>query len=127
MARVCGADCVAVFHALHSRGRMGKAILQAFDLLELNSEAFRPLSLGDHKNRFWHGCWLVSRLASRLTSTRTRPASSYSGKPARWFWWGSGVLDQKQEPGQLTRAKAASHPVPRIRNGARISWLRLHN
>jgi bifunctional non-homologous end joining protein LigD len=35
-AVVCGADGVAVFDDLHRRGRVTHAILQAFDLLELD-------------------------------------------------------------------------------------------
>jgi bifunctional non-homologous end joining protein LigD len=59
-AVVCGADGVAVFDALHRRGRVGEAILQAFDLLELNGEDFRPLSLGERKKR-------LARLLARVT------------------------------------------------------------
>jgi ATP-dependent DNA ligase len=33
----------AAFDELHSRRRLGEAILYAFDLLELNGEDFRPL------------------------------------------------------------------------------------
>jgi bifunctional non-homologous end joining protein LigD len=59
-AVVCGADGVAVFDALHQRGKVREAILQAFDLLELNGEDFRPLSLGERKKR-------LARLLSRVT------------------------------------------------------------
>jgi bifunctional non-homologous end joining protein LigD len=48
-AVVCGADCVAIFDALHRRGMVGQAILQAFDLLELNEEDYRPLPLSRRK------------------------------------------------------------------------------
>jgi bifunctional non-homologous end joining protein LigD len=51
---------VAVFDALHRRGRVGEAILQAFDLLELNGQDFRPLSLGERKKR-------LARLLARAT------------------------------------------------------------
>jgi bifunctional non-homologous end joining protein LigD len=57
---VCGADGVAVFDALHRRGKLGEAILQAFELLELNGEDFRPLSLGERKKR-------LARLLARVT------------------------------------------------------------
>jgi len=50
-AVVCGADGVANFDALHRRGTVGDAILQTFDLLELNGEDFRPLPLGSRKLR----------------------------------------------------------------------------
>jgi bifunctional non-homologous end joining protein LigD len=50
-AVVCGADGVAVFDALHRRGTVSEAILQAFDLLELNGEDHRPLPLARRKNR----------------------------------------------------------------------------
>jgi bifunctional non-homologous end joining protein LigD len=59
-AVVCGADGVAVFDALHRRGKVGEAILQAFDLLELNGQDFRPLSLGERKKR-------LARLLLRAT------------------------------------------------------------
>jgi bifunctional non-homologous end joining protein LigD len=42
-AAVCGADGVAVFDALHRRRGATDAILQAFDLLELNGEDLRRL------------------------------------------------------------------------------------
>lgn len=48
---VCGADGVAVFDALHRHGTVSDAILQAFDLLELNGEDHRPFPLGRRKNR----------------------------------------------------------------------------
>jgi hypothetical protein len=41
-AVVAGADGVAVFEALHRRGRLTDAILQTFDLLELDGEDLRP-------------------------------------------------------------------------------------
>ena len=56
-AVVCGPDGVAVFEALHRRGTVPDAILQAFDLLELNGEDLRPLPLGERK------AWLARLLA----------------------------------------------------------------
>jgi bifunctional non-homologous end joining protein LigD len=50
-AVVCGADGIAVFDALHRRGRVSDAILQAFDLLEFNGEDYRPLPFGGRKTR----------------------------------------------------------------------------
>jgi bifunctional non-homologous end joining protein LigD len=50
-AVVAGADGVAVFDTLHRRGRVSDAILQAFDLLELDGEDLRPLPLGQRKPR----------------------------------------------------------------------------
>jgi bifunctional non-homologous end joining protein LigD len=50
-AVVCGADGIAVFEGIHRRGQVGEAILQAFDLLELNGEDYRPLPLGRRKMR----------------------------------------------------------------------------
>jgi bifunctional non-homologous end joining protein LigD len=46
---VAGADGVAVFDALHRRGRVTDATLQAFDLLELDGEDLRPLPLSQRK------------------------------------------------------------------------------
>ena len=48
---VCGPDGVAVFDALHRRGTVSEAMLYAFDLLELDGEDLRALSLGDRKKR----------------------------------------------------------------------------
>ena len=42
---VCGEDGVAIFDALHRHGTVRAAILQAFDLLELNGEDLRPVML----------------------------------------------------------------------------------
>jgi bifunctional non-homologous end joining protein LigD len=50
-AVVCDPDGLAVFDALHRRGRVSDAILQAFDLLELDGEDLRPLPLGKRKPR----------------------------------------------------------------------------
>jgi ATP-dependent DNA ligase len=50
-AVVTGADGVAVFDALHRRGRVTDAMLYAFDLLELNGEDMRPLPLSERKAR----------------------------------------------------------------------------
>jgi bifunctional non-homologous end joining protein LigD len=47
-AVVCGPDGVSVFDALHRRREAG-AVLQAFDLLELNSEDLRPLPFEKRK------------------------------------------------------------------------------
>jgi hypothetical protein len=49
-AVVAGADGVAMFDALHRRGRVTDAILQAFDLLELDGEDLRPLPLAKRKD-----------------------------------------------------------------------------
>jgi bifunctional non-homologous end joining protein LigD len=58
-AVVAGADGIAVFDALHRRGRVSDAILQAFDLLELDGEDLRPLQLGKRKGR-------LARLLARV-------------------------------------------------------------
>jgi ATP-dependent DNA ligase len=50
-AVVCGANGVAVFDALHRRGRISDAILQAFDLLEIDGVDYRPLPLSRRKDR----------------------------------------------------------------------------
>jgi bifunctional non-homologous end joining protein LigD len=50
-AVVCGEDGVAIFDALHRHGTVRAAILQAFDLLELNGEDLRPVMLGKRKVR----------------------------------------------------------------------------
>ena len=58
-AVVAGADGVAVFDTLHRRGRVADAILQAFDLLELDGEDLRSLPLSQRKPR-------LARLLSRV-------------------------------------------------------------
>jgi bifunctional non-homologous end joining protein LigD len=50
-AVVCGQDGVAIFDALHRHGTVRAAILQAFDLLELDGEDLRPVPLGERKPR----------------------------------------------------------------------------
>src|ERR1700674_834672 len=57
-AVVCDADGVAAFDELHSRRRVGEAILYAFDLLDLNGEDLRPLPFSKRKAR-------LERLLSR--------------------------------------------------------------
>jgi bifunctional non-homologous end joining protein LigD len=56
---VCGADGVAVFDDLHPRSRVTDAILQAFDLLELNGVDYQPLPLSRRKDR-------LARLLARV-------------------------------------------------------------
>jgi bifunctional non-homologous end joining protein LigD len=58
-AVVCGEDGVAIFDTLHRHGTVRAAILQAFDLLELDGEDLRPLPLGQRKNR-------MARLLARV-------------------------------------------------------------
>jgi ATP-dependent DNA ligase len=70
----------AVFDALHRRGRVTDAILQAFDLLELDGEDLRPLPLGQRKP-------LLARLLARVQRSRSTstpmPGESWcSGRPA---------------------------------------------
>jgi bifunctional non-homologous end joining protein LigD len=50
-AVVCGPDGIAIFDALHHRGTVSKAMLYAFDLLELDGEDLRELPLADRKKR----------------------------------------------------------------------------
>jgi bifunctional non-homologous end joining protein LigD len=58
-AVVCGEDGVAIFDALHRHGTVRAAILQAFDLLELDGEDLRPLPLSQRKKR-------LARLLARV-------------------------------------------------------------
>jgi bifunctional non-homologous end joining protein LigD len=60
-AAVCGPDGIAIFNALHRRGTVTEAMLYAFDLLEFDGVDYRPLPLGERKERLAH---LVDR---RLT------------------------------------------------------------
>jgi bifunctional non-homologous end joining protein LigD len=50
-AVVCGPDGIAIFDALHRRATVSEAMLYAFDLLELDGNDLRGLSLGDRKKR----------------------------------------------------------------------------
>jgi ATP-dependent DNA ligase len=92
VAVVADADGVAVFDALHRRGRVTDAILQAFDLLELDGEDLRPLPLGKRKPRLAR-LLARARAGIRSTSTPTRTAPSCSYMPARWGWRGSCPSD----------------------------------
>jgi ATP-dependent DNA ligase len=63
-AMVCGPDGVANFDALHRRGTVAEAVLQVFDLLELNSKDQRPRPLSrattrrlEHRHRFQRAHW----------------------------------------------------------------------
>jgi len=79
-AVVCGANGVAMFDALHRCGRVTNAILQAFDLLELDGVDYRPLPLSRRKNR-------LARLLARVQVGLALPmpgASWCSGRPAQW-------------------------------------------
>src|SRR5271166_943697 len=46
-----GPDGVAIFDALHRHGTVSDAMMYAFDLLKLDGEDLRSLSLGDRKKR----------------------------------------------------------------------------
>jgi bifunctional non-homologous end joining protein LigD len=48
-AVVCGPHGISVFEALHRRGTVREAVLQAFDVLELDGGDLRPLPLGERK------------------------------------------------------------------------------
>jgi bifunctional non-homologous end joining protein LigD len=50
-AVACGADGIAIFDALHHRGTVSKAMLYAFDPLELDGEDLRELAVADRKKR----------------------------------------------------------------------------
>jgi hypothetical protein len=79
-AVVCGANGVAMFDALHRCGRVTNAILQAFDLLELDGVDYRPLPLSRRKDR-------LARLLARVQVGLALPmpgASWCSGRPALW-------------------------------------------
>jgi ATP-dependent DNA ligase len=61
-----------VFDALHRRGRVSDAILQAFDLLELDGVDYRPLPLGERKTK-------LAELLARAPDGVVRAAVSPSG------------------------------------------------
>jgi ATP-dependent DNA ligase len=48
---VCGADGITIFDALHRHGAVSDAILQAFDLLELDGVDYRLQPFGKRKAR----------------------------------------------------------------------------
>jgi bifunctional non-homologous end joining protein LigD len=78
-AVVAGADGVSVFDALHRRGRAPDAILQAFDLLELDGEELRPLPLGQRKPRLAR---LLARVPAGIALNEHTDAQGRSGVPA---------------------------------------------
>jgi hypothetical protein len=77
--------CVAVFDAPHRRRGATDAVLQAFDLLELNGDDLRPLPLKK-------GCWRASTTGLPLTSTQGQTAPSCSGRPAQQIHSGPALL-----------------------------------
>jgi bifunctional non-homologous end joining protein LigD len=79
-AVVCGDDGVAIFDALHRA-----AILQAFDLLELDGEDLRPLPLGKRKARLAR---LLTRVhvGAAINEHTDEDAQWCSCTPARWAW-----------------------------------------
>jgi bifunctional non-homologous end joining protein LigD len=78
-AVVCGEDGVAIFDALHRHGTVRAAILQAFDLLELNGEDFRPQPLSKRKARLAR---LLARVRAGIAITAHR-RERRCGLPAR--------------------------------------------
>jgi hypothetical protein len=58
---VCGSDGIAVIDAVHRRRGAADAVLQAFDLLELNGEDLRPLPFEKRKAK-------LARLPARINA-----------------------------------------------------------
>jgi ATP-dependent DNA ligase len=79
-AVVCGEDGVAIFDALHRHGTVRAAILQTFDLLELNCEDLRPLPLGKRKARLAR---LLARAPPGIEPQRAYRRGRRHGVPAR--------------------------------------------
>ena len=104
-AVVCGTDGVAVFDALHRRGRVNDAILQAFDLLELDG-SITGRSRSARARIGWRGCWPA--LPAGRGRRRGVPARLQDGpRRHRLKTTDRAVpvrsvprLDQGQEPGQ---------------------------
>jgi bifunctional non-homologous end joining protein LigD len=80
-AVVCGEDGVAILEALHRHGTVRAAILQAFDLLELNGEDLRPLPLGKRKVRLAR---LLARVSPWDRAQRAYRRGRRHGVPARF-------------------------------------------
>jgi bifunctional non-homologous end joining protein LigD len=87
-AVVCGEDGVAIFDALRRHGTVREAILQAFDLLELDGEDLRPLPLSKRKNRLARLLARV-RVGIAINEHTDEKAPRCSCTPARWAWRGS--------------------------------------
>jgi bifunctional non-homologous end joining protein LigD len=100
-AVVCGVDGVAVFDALHRRGRVTDAILQAFDLLELLPLSRRKDRLARLLGRVPVGIALKEHTDARgelvgpVCASTLPAAGSFSGSNFSPFWVvGVGVETQ---------------------------------
>jgi ATP-dependent DNA ligase len=124
-AAVCGPDGIAIFDALHRRGTVTEAMLFAFDLLELDGVDYRPLPLGERKERLAR---LVDRrLAGIAMVDHTDRRSRRAGVPASLPDGPGGhcvqaavealsirpvrALAEGQEPGQPRHGAASGRPV----------------
>jgi ATP-dependent DNA ligase len=104
-AVVCGEDGVAIFDALHRHGTVRAAILQAFDLLELNGEDLRPVKLGKRK----------ARLARLLTRVSPGIEPRCSGTLARWAWRGSSRNAWQRPIAPARRGIGSRSRTPKVR------------
>ena len=84
-AVVCGPDGVAVFDALRRRGTVSDAMLYAFDLLAIDGEDLRALSLGDRKKRLARLLG-KSRIGIVLSQHTAATAPRSSSWPAAKAW-----------------------------------------
>jgi ATP-dependent DNA ligase len=60
-------------------GTVSEAMLYGFDLLELNGQDLRPLSLGERKKRLAR---LLARVTPGVASSRVRDTSTIAGSAA---------------------------------------------
>jgi hypothetical protein len=113
---VAGADGVAVFDALHRHGRVADAILQAFDLLELDGRRRlpRPLPLDKRKDRLAN---LLARVRVGIALNQHTDENGAvvflhePGEPSD----GAGLWSSRVSPGQIGPAAAPSsrpHAAP---------------
>jgi hypothetical protein len=94
-AVVCGSDGVAIFDALHRRGTVTEAMLYAFDLLELDGEDLRGLTLADRKERLARPPWLGAK--ARKQVVQNAPPEKRIG-PARAPLVSSGTPTDRPLP-----------------------------
>jgi hypothetical protein len=74
-----------VFDALHRRGCVTDAILEAFDLPEFDGVDYRPLLLSRRKDGL---ALLLARVPAGVAPNEHTDARGelVSGRPARWAW-----------------------------------------
>jgi hypothetical protein len=106
-AVVAGADGVSVFDALHRRHGATDAVLQAFDLLELNGEELRPLPFEKRKAELAR--LLARKLPGIVFNEHASTAAPMPGPGPSWgHHAGAGFTADPRRPPSSRRADHAA-------------------